>query len=173
MSSATLCLTLVHVFGSIPGHLTDNPRYFRVSGSGLCFAWVCRRHSSNIVTREREKKKRFFSSRSRNVCQSLLRFPEDQPVTVLAPTVVGGLPFGVDNGALSNLYDAVARQELGFPRGANQLDVGPLIAVMVHVVGNLAKEHSLWFQHPVSLPQKRRKGGRPCSYCPYTPVWIC
>jgi hypothetical protein len=85
-------------------------------------------------------------------------FPKDEPITMPAPAVVGFLPLGINDGPLAHLNNAVAWLKASFASGIQELNVRPLISVVMHVVGDLAEKDPFGSQHTVSLPQERRKG---------------
>ena len=58
---------------------------------------------------------------------------------MLPAAVVSHFPLRVDDGALTNFDDAVARLESRTSCRPNELDVGPLVAMVVDVVSNLAE----------------------------------
>jgi hypothetical protein len=70
---------------------------------------------------------------------ALLRFSEDNPVAVLPSSMVSRLPFWVDDWAFTDLHDAVARHKVRLTRSRYQLDVSPLVTVMMHIVGDLTE----------------------------------
>jgi hypothetical protein len=53
--------------------------------------------------------------------------------------MVRDLPFGIDNWSFSHLYEAVARRQSCLLAGADEIDVRPLIAMIVHVIDDLAE----------------------------------
>lgn len=65
---------------------------------------------------------------------------EDQPVTMLAPGMVGNLPLGVDNRALSDLDNAVARTKSKCSGRLDKINMSPLVLVIVDVVADLAEQ---------------------------------
>jgi len=88
---------------------------------------------------------------------ALLRFPKDDPVAVLPPGVVSRLPLRVDDWALADLHDAVTRHEARLACGVYQLDVGPLVTVVVHVVGDLAEQYAFFLQYAIGFTHERRE----------------
>src|SRR5262249_51525978 len=62
-----------------------------------------------------------------------IRLPEHQPVAVMPPGVVGGLPARGDDRPLADLDDAVTRGEAGRDGGIDHFDVGPLEAMAVNI----------------------------------------
>src|SRR5215831_7533354 len=89
---------------------------------------------------------------------TLSRFSQDEPITMLAPAMVGIFPLRINDGSLPHLHNAVARQKANFPGSIQDLNVRPLIPVMMDVVCDLTEKYSLRPQYPVSLSQERRKG---------------
>src|ERR1043166_3070075 len=87
---------------------------------------------------------------------TLFRLAEDQPVAVLPPRVMSLLPLRIDDRPFANLDDAITWAKTRFHCRTHQLDVGPLVAVVVNVVGDLAEEHALCSEHAVRFPDKRR-----------------
>ena len=70
---------------------------------------------------------------------------------MLTPRVVGSFPFGINYRPLSHFNDAVARAEADASRCVDQINMGPLIAMIVNIVTDLAEENPLWFQNAVGL----------------------
>src|SRR5438309_8711010 len=76
---------------------------------------------------------------------------------MLSSCVVSSLPSGIYNGPFSYLDNAVAGEEPSAPSSFNQLNVGPLIAVMVYVVCDFAKQDTFGPQDPVGFLKEGRK----------------
>ena len=75
---------------------------------------------------------------------------------MLPPRVVSHLPLRVDDRSLPNLDDTVARAEANGARGLDEIDMGPQVAVIVNVIGDLAQQDALGFQHAVCFLDERR-----------------
>ena len=86
---------------------------------------------------------------------ALFRLTKHQPETVLPSGVVGSLPLGVNNWPFSYLDYAVARHEAGLARGIYEVDVRPLITMMMYVVRYLAKQDTFRFEYAISFLYKR------------------
>ena len=69
--------------------------------------------------------------------------------------MVSVLPFRVDDGAFPNLHNAIAGGEPNRFRGIDELNMCPLVAVMVNVVRDLAKQYTLVLKHAKCLPQEQ------------------
>jgi hypothetical protein len=90
-----------------------------------------------------------ITSRSHRIeLLALAGFAEYQPVAVLPSTVVRDLPFRVDNRTLADLHDAIARCKTHRARRLDQLNVRPLVSVIMNVVGDLAKQETVWTENP-------------------------
>ena len=72
--------------------------------------------------------------------------------------MVSHVPLRVDDGAFANPDDAVARLEARVSCCLNQLDVGPLVAMVMDIVSNLAEQNSLVLQYAVGFLNKRWEG---------------
>src|ERR1700687_260839 len=81
---------------------------------------------------------------------------------MLPSGVMGGLPLRINDWPFSYLDYAVAWHEADFTRSIYEVDVRPLIAMMMHIVRQLAEQDALCFQNPIGLFHKRwervRKG---------------
>ena len=64
---------------------------------------------------------------------------------MLAPGVVGFFPAGVDDRSFSDFNDAVARLKADLGGRQNYFHMGPLVAVMMDIVGNLAQKNAFRF----------------------------
>ena len=64
-------------------------------------------------------------------------FSKNEPVAMPTPAVVGYLPLGVDDGPLADFNNAIARHEARIFGCLDELDMRPLIAVVVNVIRNL------------------------------------
>jgi len=64
---------------------------------------------------------------------------------MLPAGVVRVLPFGIDNRTFTDLDDAIARPEAGLSRSFDEVDMRPIIPVMMNVVGDLAEQNPLWY----------------------------
>ena len=71
---------------------------------------------------------------------------------MLASTVVGRLPLRIDDRAFSDLDDAITRTEPNDRGSLDQINMSPLIAVIVDVVRDLAQENPLRAVAPGRLP---------------------
>ena len=58
---------------------------------------------------------------------------------MLSPRVMGGFPPGIDDRTLPGLDNAIASAEPGFRCGVYEVQVGPIIAMMMYVIGDLAE----------------------------------
>jgi hypothetical protein len=65
------------------------------------------------------------------------------------------LPFGVHDGSLSDLDDAVTWDKLGTCCGLHEIDVGPLKAMVMNVIGNLAEKDAFWKKHAIGFSDER------------------
>ena len=79
---------------------------------------------------------------------------------MLPSRVVSLFPFGVYDRPFSNLDDAIAGFESCHSGRLNKLHMRPLVAVIVNVVGDFAKENAFWLQDTESLFNKWRIGVR-------------
>ena len=86
---------------------------------------------------------------------AFIGFSENEPVTVLPASMVGRLPFGIYDRAFSRLDDAVARAKASLSCGVYEIDVRPVVTMVMDVVRNLAEQDTLWCQHAVRLRNKR------------------
>ena len=75
---------------------------------------------------------------------------------MLTPCVVGSFPFGVDDRPLSYFNDAVAWAKADTIGCVDQINMGPLIAMAVDLVTDLAEENPLRRQNAVGFSQERR-----------------
>jgi len=75
---------------------------------------------------------------------------------MLPAAVVSHFPLRVDDGALTNFDDAVARLESRISCRSNQFDVSPLVAMVVDIVSNLAEQNPLVLQYAVGFLNKGR-----------------
>ncbi len=64
---------------------------------------------------------------------------------MLTPGMVGSLPLGVNDRSLPDLNDAIAWAKANPIRRLDQIDVSPLIPVVMDVVANLSKENTFRF----------------------------
>ena len=76
---------------------------------------------------------------------------------MLAPAVMGSLPFRIDDRPLPNFYDAIASDKPDGFRRFDEVDVSPLIAVVVNVIGHFAEKNTLRLEDLVSFFEKRGK----------------
>jgi len=88
---------------------------------------------------------------------AFFRFTKHEPVCVLPPAVMGYLPFRIDNRTLADFDDAITSTKAHHPRGLNEIDVRPLILVVVDVVGDLAKQNAFSLQNPICFLDERRE----------------
>jgi hypothetical protein len=70
--------------------------------------------------------------------------------------MVGRLPLGVDDRPFADLDNAVTRAKPGVDRRAHELDVRPLIAVVVDVFGDLAEKDAFRSDDAERLAHKWR-----------------
>lgn len=75
----------------------------------------------------------------------------------MSPTgVMSNLPLWVYNRSFPYLDYAITRRKSGFLTGADQINMGPLIAMVVNVIGYLAQQESIRDQHSPCLCHERR-----------------
>src|SRR5437016_10395431 len=89
---------------------------------------------------------------------ALFGLAENEPVAMPTPAVVGHLPLGVDNGPLADFNNAIARHEARIFGSLDELDMRPLIALVVDVIRDLCEKKPLIPQHAMSFFDKRGKG---------------
>ena len=70
---------------------------------------------------------------------------------------MGSLPLRVNNWPFSYFDDAVARRKAHLTRSIYELDVCPLIPMMMYVVGQFTEQDALRLQDPMGLFRKRRE----------------
>jgi len=75
---------------------------------------------------------------------------------MLTARVVGSFPFGVYDRPLSHFNDAIAWAKADAIGCVDQINMGPLIAMVVDIVTDLAEENPLRLQHAVGFSQERR-----------------
>src|SRR5947208_3275383 len=80
---------------------------------------------------------------------ALVRLAKNQPEAMLAARVVRDFPLRGHDRPLSDLHDAVTGGEADLGRRFNQLNVRPLEAVPMHIVGNLAEQNALRSQDTI------------------------
>ena len=73
---------------------------------------------------------------------------------MLTPAVMSSLPLGINDGTLANLNNAITWQKASSARRVNEFDVCPLIAMMVNIIADLAKEQPLGLKGPVRFFQE-------------------
>ena len=88
---------------------------------------------------------------------ALLGLSKDQPIAMLASRMMCRLPSWVDYWPFANLHDAVASRETDRNSGIDKLDVRPLIAVMVNVVGSVAEQDAFRIKHTI-MPSTEMAG---------------
>ena len=74
--------------------------------------------------------------------------------------MVSLFPFGIYDRSLSYFDDAIAGFKSRHSGRLNKLHMRPLVAVIVYVVGDLAKENAFWLQDSKSLSDEWRIGVR-------------
>src|SRR5436309_1902252 len=79
---------------------------------------------------------------------------------MLSSCVVSSLPSGIYDWSFSYLDDTVAGEETNALSSFDQLNMGPLIAVVMHVVRDFAKQDAFGPQDPVGLLKEGREGVR-------------
>ncbi|MBI4479436.1 MAG: hypothetical protein HY651_05395 [Acidobacteria bacterium] len=79
---------------------------------------------------------------------------------MLSPRMVSLFPLGIYDRPFSHFDDAIAGFESCRSGRLNKLHMRPLVAVIVYVVSNLAKENAFWLQDSESLFNKWRVGVR-------------
>lgn len=82
---------------------------------------------------------------------AFLRLSEYKPITMLASAMVRILPSGVNDRSLAHLDDAVTGTEAHRACRLDKLKVGPLVPVMVDVIGYLAQQYSFGFQDAIGF----------------------
>jgi hypothetical protein len=75
---------------------------------------------------------------------------------MLPPSVVRVFPFRIDDRTVPDLDNAIARAEAGLSRSFDEIDVRPIVTVMMNVVGDFAEQDSFQPQDAVRLPDERR-----------------
>lgn len=75
---------------------------------------------------------------------------------MLAPSVVSRPPLRVDNRPAANFDDAITRAETHLLCSQGQIDMGPLIAMIMDIVGDLAEQDPLGFEDPIRFAEKAR-----------------
>jgi len=73
----------------------------------------------------------------------------------MTPGVMRFFPLGVNNGRLAYFHDAIARAEAHCRRGFHQFHVGPLIPMIVNVVGDLTKQNAAISENSVRFADER------------------
>ena len=68
---------------------------------------------------------------------------------------MGDVALGVNDRTIAGLDNTIARAEPSRRRGLNEIDMRPLIAMVVNVVSNLAKQNSVMLEHPICFVDKR------------------
>ena len=76
----------------------------------------------------------------------------------MASAVVGLLPLRIDDRTSPNFDDAVAGPKARVNGSLDQLNVRPLVLVMVDIISNLAEQNPLVFQDAVSFSDERGVG---------------
>ena len=85
---------------------------------------------------------------------------------MLAAGVVRGFPLRGHDRPLSDLHDAVTGGEADLGRRFNQLNVRPLEAMPMNIVGNLAEQDAFGFEDTISFSNKFRvQMGEVISIC--------
>lgn len=87
-----------------------------------------------------------------------MRLTEYDPIRVLPPTVMRDLPFRIDNRRLSYLDNTVASGKSSLLTRSYQVNMCPLIAMIVNVVGNFAEQDPFFDQDPPCFSHENRKG---------------
>jgi len=77
---------------------------------------------------------------------------------MLASAVMCCFPLRVNDWTLSDLDDAVAREKSDPTCCLNQVNMCPLVAMIVNVVADFAEQDSFGLQHSMRLPQEWRIG---------------
>jgi hypothetical protein len=69
----------------------------------------------------------------------MVRFPKNNPVAMMPPAVMRNLPFRINNRSFADLNYAITSREPGFLAGLDQLQMGPLVSVIMYIIGNFAE----------------------------------
>ena len=85
---------------------------------------------------------------------AFLRLSEHQPVAMLPSAVVRFLPFGVDDWSFANLHYAIAWHESDSARRIYQIDMRPLIAMVMDIIGDLAEQNAFSLQYAIRLAKE-------------------
>jgi|SRR5579859_1596765 len=86
---------------------------------------------------------------------------------MLSTTVMGSLPFWVDDWPLANFHDAITSGQTYFTRSVYEFDVCPLVAMVVNIVSDFTEPQPFRLQYTVSLFQERRKSVRESVLIPF------
>ncbi|HEY6329093.1 MAG TPA: hypothetical protein VI756_07135 [Blastocatellia bacterium] len=70
--------------------------------------------------------------------------------------MMGGIPLGINDRAAANLDDAIARTEANRCSRLDKINMRPLVAMIVDIVSNLAKQNPVILKHPIGLLDKGR-----------------
>ena len=73
---------------------------------------------------------------------------------MLAPAVVGDLPLRVNDGPFADFDDAIASAEADSFGGMYKVDVGPLVPMVVNIVGDLGEQNAVRLKHAICFPSK-------------------
>src|SRR5438445_5781372 len=78
--------------------------------------------------------------------------------------MVGVLPFRIDDRSFSDLHYAVTRQESDFAGRVYEVNMRPLVPMVMHVVCDLAEQNAFISRHTVSFAQERGKSVCECVF---------
>ncbi len=76
---------------------------------------------------------------------------------MLAAGVMGRLPLRINDGAFTNLDNAVTRDETSISGCVDKFDMSPLIPMVMNVVSELAQQNAFFSQDAVCLSGERRE----------------
>jgi hypothetical protein len=106
-----------------------------------------------------------------------IRLTKDYPIAMLSPRVMRGLPLGINDWPFAYLDNAVASGKARVLSGSDEVNVSPLIAVVVYVVSYFTKEYAIVDEYTPSFGHEgwigvgeaipiffRRTGTKPEAY---------
>ena len=67
------------------------------------------------------------------------------------------LPLGINNWPLANLDYAIAWHKTSIESRTYEIDMSPVITMVMNVISQFTEKNSLGSQNPVGLPYERRK----------------
>jgi hypothetical protein len=83
-------------------------------------------------------------------------FPENQPIAMMASSMMRDLPFWVDDRAKAGFDDTVTSGESSGRCGLDHGDMRPLESVPMNVVGDLAKQNSFRLKNSMRFRREWR-----------------